>query len=488
MAYVKEGFFGVGRDKYLPTPNNRAFPMLKMLESESTTIKLLSLSSFYGFVFELNCQPSDCWYLDANGQPILNSVLKLQIIGDDYEEGESTNDNRRNLPFFEYKGERYEKRNVPRNLFINEGRNQNSLNLNIIKRGHRNFVPPVMSFAIFENDDSDASNDSYLFLSMLESKIEKDTEDYKVISFLFSIIHNKRIKFEIGVIMMPMMRPSFSQISAEAKLSIIFNLFICLKAINLDLKFNEDFFVNQTNKLFLIDYGVICRLENPNDILTYILNTKSHNSISKDQLYQESINLYKEFNNLKGSIQEPIIQAPNQTKRSSKSPSRSKGTSQVTSQEQKKQFINKIFQTLINYSFLENINVNLNWNLIYNDLVEATSPGSGIMFPEENIQQLKRENRMVHFGEGNTNINQYYCSVKDYQSWLGKIVKIFKNPDGSYNLCRVAAATTAAAVTAYVGPYECVRIARSYLGLGGTKKNKKGKRSKKGKKSKKVKK
>ena len=88
---------------------------------------------------------------------------------------------------------------------------------------------------------------------MLESKIEKDTEDYKVISFLFSIIHNKRIKFEIGVIMMPMMQPSLSQISAEAKLSIIFNLFIFLKAINLDLKFNEDFFVNQTNKLFLID-------------------------------------------------------------------------------------------------------------------------------------------------------------------------------------------------------------------------------------------
>jgi hypothetical protein len=483
MAYVKEGFFGVGRDKYLPTPNNRAFPMLKMLESKSTTLKLLSLDSFYGFVFQLNCQPSDCWYLDANGQPILNSVLKLQIIGPDYQEGESTNDNRRNLSFVEYKKERYLKRNVPKNLFINEGRNQNSLNLNIVKRGHRNFVPPVMSFAIFENNESDTNNESYHFLSMLETKIEKDTEDYKVISFLFSIIHNKTSLFEIGVIMMPMMQPSLSQISEEAKLSIIFNLFMCLKAVNLDLKFDNDFLVNQINELFLIDYGIVCRLDDPNDILTSMVSNTSHNSVSKNQLYQESINLYEEFNNLKTPIQAPI-----QIKRSSKSPSRSKGTSQGTSQEQQKQFINKIFQTLIKYFFLENININVNLNWIYNDLVEATSPDSGIIFSERDIQQLQRENRMMHFDEGNTNINQYYCSVKDYQNFLGKFVKIFQNPDGSYNLCRVAAAGTAAAVTAYVGPYECVRIARSYLGLGGTKKRKKSKKSKKSKKGKKGKK
>ena len=151
MASVVDTFFDNTSDTPpIPlTVQTRFFPMLYMINHPQTRLEYLTAASLKGFMVTLSCNNSRySQYTDLFDTNIkIDWYLLKFVVVTPYET--------RLDPFTDKKsGKLYKKSSETEDSFIAEGQLQQQLNLNNNIGRHQEFIPPVLSFALFDNAES----------------------------------------------------------------------------------------------------------------------------------------------------------------------------------------------------------------------------------------------------------------------------------------------------------------------------------------------
>ena len=256
MARVVDSFFD-NRSDTPPIPltlETRFYPMLYMINHPQTRLEYLTASSLKGFMVTLSC-PRDSQYTDlfVRNKKIDWYLLKFVVV---------TPYETRLDPFIDNKqGKTYNKSSETEESFIAEGQLQQQLNLNNNIGHHREFIPPVLSFALFTNTESK---------KMLNILIDKCGNSYPnfeldIMRYLLDTI-NQNSNYKIGILVMPMLNRSMplyeylrnanprDEITRKSQLvSNVVNLLLFLKTIHMDLHLNNALRV--ADEVYLIDFG-----------------------------------------------------------------------------------------------------------------------------------------------------------------------------------------------------------------------------------------
>lgn len=258
MARVVDTFFNNTSDRPpIPlTVQTRFYPMLYMINHPQTRLEYLTAASLKGFMMTLSCNdPGYSQYTDLfdTNKKIDWYLLKFVVVTPYETDLDPFTDKNQNKT--------YDKSSETEESFIAEGQLQQQLNLNNNIGRHQEFIPPVLSFALFDNAESK---------KMLVTMIRKCGTRYP--NFEADIMHyllktiNQNSNYKIGVLVMPMLNRSMplyeylqnassaNTIKRKAQLvSNVVNLLLFMKTIHMDLHLNNALKV--ANELYLIDFG-----------------------------------------------------------------------------------------------------------------------------------------------------------------------------------------------------------------------------------------
>jgi hypothetical protein len=258
MARVVDTFFNNTIDTP-PVPltvQTRFYPMLYMINHPQTRLKYLTAASLKGFMMTLSCNdPLISQYTDLfdTNKKIDWYLLKFVVVTPHETDLDPFTDKKQNKT--------YDKSSETEESFIAEGQLQQQLNLNNNIGRHQEFIPPVLSFALFDNAESK---------TMLVTMIRKCGTHYPnfeadIMLYLLRTI-NQNPNYKIGILVMPMLNRSMplyeylqttssgDERTRKAQLvSNVVNLLLFMKVIHMDLHLNNALRV--ANQLYLIDFG-----------------------------------------------------------------------------------------------------------------------------------------------------------------------------------------------------------------------------------------
>jgi hypothetical protein len=201
----------------------------------------------------------------------------------------------------------YDKSSETEESFIAEGQLQQQINLNNNIGHRREFIPPVLSFALFTNTESKK------LLNILINKCGNSNPNFEgdiMLYLLHRIIENP--DYKIGILVMPMLNKSEPlyeylrnanhtvEIERKAQLvSNVVNLLLFLKTIHMDLHLNNALRVDK--KVYLIDFGRASDLRSGRGDIYFKPN-------SKYQMLSDISNFEVEFRNMKDPKKPPPTQ------------------------------------------------------------------------------------------------------------------------------------------------------------------------------------
>jgi hypothetical protein len=200
MARVVDTFFNNTIDTP-PVPltvQTRFYPMLYMINHPQTRLKYLTAASLKGFMMTLSCNdPLISQYTDLfdTNKKIDWYLLKFVVVTPHETDLDPFTDKKQNKT--------YDKSSETEESFIAEGQLQQQLNLNNNIGRHQEFIPPVLSFALFDNAESK---------TMLVTMIRKCGTHYPnfeadIMLYLLRTI-NQNPNYKIGILVMPMLNRS----------------------------------------------------------------------------------------------------------------------------------------------------------------------------------------------------------------------------------------------------------------------------------------
>jgi hypothetical protein len=267
-------------------------PVVKMLQSDSATINVLTTRSLKGFMFSLNVNPHDSTYQHfrfINGaKQITTFIIKIVVITDTV------------IKLPDFNG--IPKSSETKISFLTEAELQQIVWIRNITGGKREFSPSVANFALFDRIQS------FNLLKSLGTKGDRGTMD--VIHYL------SRIEpLSLGVLLMPMINNSVSlytyavthqndddaqSIAYSNTIANIVKLFIIVNVIHWDLH-SENAMIDETKESFLIDFGRASDIRKPKRAAyqsDFYLTVDE-----KEKLYLDAKSFKKTFEKMMGSVE-----------------------------------------------------------------------------------------------------------------------------------------------------------------------------------------
>ena len=314
MARVVDSFFN-NRSDTPPIPltaQTRFYPMLYMINHPQTRLEYLTASSLKGFMVTLSC-PTASQYTELTSSDIFGRkknidwyLLKFVVVT----RYETSLD-----PFIDNKQNKtYKKSSETEESFIAEGQLQQQLNLNNNIGKHREFIPPVLSFALFTNTESKK------MLNILINKCGHSYPNFEgdIMRYLLDRIYQNS-DYEIGILVMPMLNKSMPlyeylrnanhtvEITRKAQLvSNVVNLLLFLKTIHMDLHLNNALRVDK--EVYLIDFGRASDLRSGRRDEYFNPNSDTPQKKSKYEMLSDISNFEVEFRNMKDPKTPPPTQ------------------------------------------------------------------------------------------------------------------------------------------------------------------------------------
>lgn len=301
MARVVDTFFNNTIDTP-PVPltvQTRFYPMLYMINHPQTRLEYLTAASLKGFMMTLSCRsPRDSQYNDLFDNKKIDWYLLKFVVVTPYEKSLDTfTDNK--------SGKKYKKSSETEDSFIAEGQLQQQLNLNNNIGHHREFIPPVLSFALFTNAESEN------LLNILIKKCGTFNPNFEadIMNYLLGTI-KQNSNYKIGILVMPMLNRSMplyeylqtvnitDEIKRKAQLvSNVVNLLLFMKTIHMDLHLNNALKV--AGELYLIDFGRASDLRSGRGDEYFKPNSDTPQKKSKYGMLSDISNFEVEFRNMK---------------------------------------------------------------------------------------------------------------------------------------------------------------------------------------------
>ena len=301
MARVVDTFFNNTIDTP-PVPltvQTRFYPMLYMINHPQTRLEYLTAASLKGFMMTLSCNdPRYSQYTDLFDSKKIDWYLLKFVVVTPYETNlDPFTDNKQN--------ETYAKSSETEESFIAEGQLQQQLNLNNNIGHHREFIPPVLSFALFTNAESEN------LLNILIKKCGTFNPNFEadIMNYLLGTI-KQNSNYKIGILVMPMLNRSMplyeylqtvnitDEIKRKAQLvSNVVNLLLFMKTIHMDLHLNNALKV--AGELYLIDFGRASDLRSGRGDEYFKPNSDTPQKKSKYGMLSDISNFEVEFRNMK---------------------------------------------------------------------------------------------------------------------------------------------------------------------------------------------
>jgi len=240
-------------------------PIIDMINSSDSELKVLTYSSLKGFMFILNVLPHYSEYLDLNdnfstfNKPVTSYILKFVVMT---EYGDVK------LP--PYYG--HDKESESTQGFLDEAKLQQDIWEKSITGGRQPICPSVANISLFDNDNAK----EILNLCLLKVT-EYDYDEIDLLFYLIELIKNNP-DYEIGIMTMPTINKSktlsdfmkngpdqelIDQAIGYAIYQLI-RLYIQIKVMHFDLHSGNVLVAtdNGNIKCFIIDFGRASKIEN----------------------------------------------------------------------------------------------------------------------------------------------------------------------------------------------------------------------------------
>jgi hypothetical protein len=311
MARVVDTFFNNTIDTP-PVPltvQTRFYPMLYMINHPQTRLEYLTAASLKGFMMTLSCNdPRYSQYTDLfDSKDIHGNIIKIDwyllkfVVVTPYETNlDPFTDNKQN--------ETYAKSSETEESFIAEGQLQQQLNLNNNIGHHREFIPPVLSFALFTNSES--KNLLNILIRKCGTRYPNFAAD--IMNYLLNTI-KQNSNYKIGILVMPMLNRSMplyeylqtvnitDEIKRKAQLvSNVVNLLLFMKTIHMDLHLNNALRV--AGELYLIDFGRASDLKSGRNDDYFPAREDTPEKTSKYNMEKIAGSFYIEFEKNRGRL------------------------------------------------------------------------------------------------------------------------------------------------------------------------------------------
>jgi len=266
-------------------------PVVKMLQSGSARIQVLTANSLQGFMFTLNVNREDSTYRHfrfINGaHKITNFIIKIVVITETV------------IPLPKF-GE-IKKSSETETSFLTEAQLQQTVWIRNITGGKREFSPSVANFALFDRVQS------LNLLKCLGAKGDRGTID--VIHYLSTITIDL---LNLGVLLMPLINnsvglytylhinPDKQNIAYCHTIANVVKLFIIVNVIHWDLH-AANAMIDKNGESFLIDFGRASDIREPkNDDY----HSDSYLSVEeKEKLYRDAKSFRTRFESMIGSVE-----------------------------------------------------------------------------------------------------------------------------------------------------------------------------------------
>lgn len=253
-------------------------PIVRMLNSSSMSLTLLSSGSLKGFIYTLTVSEEDSAYFDLNPQsgffniPVTSYILKVVIIS------ETANEEIQHRYESEGNGT-FEKSTESEESLIYESKIQMAAWQRSVENGNPMVCPSIANLKIFENN-----GDSLAFIEYLKQRPNAQNEYTTSLQYLLHLLSSD-IKYRIGVLTMPNIAGSVTYMSFMSRernemdemrnflfkmrkkyvsiqlVTQIIRLFLQSIVIHFDLH-PENALVTTTDQVVIIDFGSASDISN----------------------------------------------------------------------------------------------------------------------------------------------------------------------------------------------------------------------------------